>query len=462
MGNQRSGLSDFEREVAGRFGLVPHFFSSAPAAPEIIEKLWAFAQSAYLDNPIPSIFKERLFVYLSRFCENRYCITRHCAFLVGRGHASGDPAAAPQSIEQAIRLLTKPTPWQRGSDAWLTALETAPIADWPTPETGLEDELFAAASLLFTEGGRSDRARRALHHALGGRRFEHLLGLLVFIRTAHYWTVVHPDLSSEEDVQALLDANTELARLLLDDPEAARCDMGNRLFAELQTLRELNERRELEQAKQALEAQVAQKELLLKEVNHRVKNSLQMVVSLLQLEVAQLGNAEAATAMQVAAGRVAAIAAVHEQLYTGDDLTTVSLDTFLDDLCQDLGRALGCPEIEIDLAPAKVPTNMAVPLALIVNELVTNAIKHGGAGCRINLRSEPGNMLRLIVSNTGQGPSPDQPQQAGIGSRIVQGLARQLGATIELKGETNDYTVEAAIPLPLAKAVTNESSHRRG
>jgi hypothetical protein len=72
----------FAREVAGRFGLVPNFFSSAPDAPEIIEKLWEFAKSGYLDNPIPSLFKERLFVYLSRFCEVRYCIVRHCAFLV--------------------------------------------------------------------------------------------------------------------------------------------------------------------------------------------------------------------------------------------------------------------------------------------------------------------------------------------------------------------------------------------
>ena len=56
----------FQREVAGRFGLVPNFFSSAPDAPEIIERLWDFAKAAYLDNPIPSLFKERLFVYLSR------------------------------------------------------------------------------------------------------------------------------------------------------------------------------------------------------------------------------------------------------------------------------------------------------------------------------------------------------------------------------------------------------------
>ena len=54
--------SELQREVASRFGLVPNFFSSAPDAPEIIQRLWSFAQAGYLDNPIPSLFKERLFV----------------------------------------------------------------------------------------------------------------------------------------------------------------------------------------------------------------------------------------------------------------------------------------------------------------------------------------------------------------------------------------------------------------
>jgi two-component sensor histidine kinase len=448
MANQQSSLSDFERDVAGRFGLAPRFFSSAPDAPEIIEKLWAFTQAAYLDNPMPSIFKERLFVYVSRFCQNRYCITRHCAFLVGRGHPSGDPDATPQTVDQAIRLLTKPTPWQRETDGWLTALETAPPAgDWPTPETELEDQMFAAASLVFAEGGRSERARRALHHMLGGRRFEHLLGLLTFIRTAHYWTLVHPDLLPEEDVEVLLAANAELARLLLDDPEAGRCDIGSRLFAELQSLRELNERRELELAKQLLEARVEQKELLLKEVNHRVKNSLQVVASLIHLEAAHLGTSEPATAMRGAASRVSAIAAVHERLYTDNDLSTVSLSAFLGDLCGDLGQALGCSDIELDLAPANVPTDMALPLALIVNELVTNAIKHGGSGCRIVLRREPGDALKLTVSDVGSRQSVQQSRRLGMGSSIIEGLVRQLSATMATKSAPDGYTVEVVIPL---------------
>jgi len=79
----------------------------------------------------------------------------------------------------------------------LRALEArSSVADWPTPETELEDHLFSAATLVFVEPRRSERARRALRSALGGRRFEHLLGP-AFIRMAHYWTVLHPDLQSE-------------------------------------------------------------------------------------------------------------------------------------------------------------------------------------------------------------------------------------------------------------------------
>jgi len=72
---QNTSQEDFEREVAARFDLVPNFFRSTPDAPLVIRELWLFAKSAYLDNPIPTLFKERLFVYLSRFCEVRYCIT---------------------------------------------------------------------------------------------------------------------------------------------------------------------------------------------------------------------------------------------------------------------------------------------------------------------------------------------------------------------------------------------------
>ena len=74
-----------ENEIAKRFGILPNFFRLASSDPAIATNLWGFAQFAYLDNPLPSLFKERLFVYLSRFCEVRYCIARHVGFLAGIG-----------------------------------------------------------------------------------------------------------------------------------------------------------------------------------------------------------------------------------------------------------------------------------------------------------------------------------------------------------------------------------------
>jgi C4-dicarboxylate-specific signal transduction histidine kinase len=77
------------------------------------------------------------------------------------------------------------------------------------------------------------------------------------MRAAHYWTMIHPDLDFDDDVRQLLEQHEELARLLLEDPEAARSEMGAKLFNELQLLRDVNERRELERAKQALEVELA-------------------------------------------------------------------------------------------------------------------------------------------------------------------------------------------------------------
>ena len=121
--------SDLENRVEGRLGVLPNFFRLAPETPDIIEKLWEFAQAAYLDNPLPSIFKERLFVRLSRFCAVRYCIARHVGFLVGLGRPAGDATASPQSVADVVQLLQRPFP--RGPDLEpylaLCADTTAPI-----------------------------------------------------------------------------------------------------------------------------------------------------------------------------------------------------------------------------------------------------------------------------------------------------------------------------------------------
>src|ERR1700723_3089550 len=101
---------ELQRQVEERFGVLPNFFRLSPETPEITEKLWGFAQAAYLDNPLPSVFKERLFVYLSRFCAVRYCIARHTGFLVGLGRPAGDKDAQAETVVDVIKLLRRPFP----------------------------------------------------------------------------------------------------------------------------------------------------------------------------------------------------------------------------------------------------------------------------------------------------------------------------------------------------------------
>jgi hypothetical protein len=215
-----SKLSAFHRDVTDHFGLIPEFFVSAPDAPEILEQLWGFAKSAYISSPMPSVFKERLFVFISRFCAARYCVIRHCGFLIGYGYAAGDPSAIPQAIDQVLKLLRTNPPWRRQLEPVFRTLgQVKAPTDWPSPGSVMEDGVFALSALIFVEHAEAERARQVLRQAVGGRRLEYLLALLAFIKSAHFWTIQHPGLQIEDDMRELMAKNPELASLLLEDPD---------------------------------------------------------------------------------------------------------------------------------------------------------------------------------------------------------------------------------------------------
>ena len=451
---QEISQDDFEREVAARFGLVPNFFKSAPDAPLVIRELWQFAKSAYLDTPVPTLFKERLFVYLSRFCKIRYCVTRHCGFLLGLGRAAGDPDAPPMTIAQVVRLLQRPIPSDEEIGAAIGRLEAiAEPIDWPTPETSYDEDVLTSATLLFVQPARAERTKRALRTALGEEKFELLIGFLTFIRAAHYWTMMHPELGFEDDITALLRENEQLAQLLLEASEAGLCEMGSRLSEEIVSLRELGEREELKKAKRDLEESGRQKDLLMKEVDHRIKNSLQIVSSLLHMQA----NAAGAAAGQFhdAAARVAAIAAVHQQLHKSDEVGTVALDQYLVDLCREITAASSSSDrtwtIAVNSDPLVIRTDLGIPLGLIVNELVTNAIKHSrplgrNGRVQVTLKTAP-DRFSITVSDKGKGPPPRaDPQTSGIGAQMVASLARQVDATIAKERAAAGYAVTVTVP----------------
>ena len=150
-------------EVTSRFGVFPNFFSSAPTAEGLVEELWKFAKAGYLDSPLPSLFKERLFVHLSRFCAVRYCIVRHVGFLIGEGRPAGDASVFPQTIEQVLKMLKTPMPDAKELALCFDRLESHRDRDEiPDPETQREGDLFSALTIIFVEPARSERARRAV------------------------------------------------------------------------------------------------------------------------------------------------------------------------------------------------------------------------------------------------------------------------------------------------------------
>jgi len=235
-----AAVPELQQRVNDRFGVLPNFFRLSPETPEITEKLWGFAQAAYLDNPLPSVFKERLFVHLSRFCSVRYCIARHTGFLIGLGRPAGDQDARPESVGDVVKLLRRPLP--RGPELKsclsLCSKCPAPLVDMPTADTQMEDGLFSLASHVFLQTADAPECLDALERLLGAVRFQYMLLFLAFVRAAHYWTRVHPEIQFEDDIKQLLEAQEALASCIMDDPEASVDNITQSILDELPALRQ--------------------------------------------------------------------------------------------------------------------------------------------------------------------------------------------------------------------------------
>jgi PAS domain S-box-containing protein len=234
-----SSAPELEKRVGGRFGVLPNFFCLAPETPEITEKLWGFAQAAYLDNPLPSLFKERLFVYLSRFCAVRYCIARHTGFLIGLGHPAGDSRARAQSVVEVVGLLQRRFPYGRELELHLSLSAScpAPLVEMPTADSQVEEAIFVLAGHVLLQTSHASACLDALARLLGTVRLQYLLLFLAFVRAAHYWTKVHPEIEFEDDIKQLLASHEALAHCILSDSEARPDNVSQSLLDELPSLR---------------------------------------------------------------------------------------------------------------------------------------------------------------------------------------------------------------------------------
>ena len=239
--NRRQPTSALEFEIEKRFGVLPNFFRLCPESPEITKNLWGFAKFAYLDNPLPSLFKERLFVHLSRFCEVRYCIARHMGFLIGLGRPSGDAQSALNTVEEVVRLLERPFPHGAELAPHLQlSHDTSAFTEIPACDSEIETAVFAFAGHVFLQTGDAERCQQELERLFGPLDFQNLALFLAFVRTAHYWTKIHQELEFEDDINHVLATHQALADCILNDPEAG--GVGQRIIDELPLLRQRADR----------------------------------------------------------------------------------------------------------------------------------------------------------------------------------------------------------------------------
>ncbi|HSK41465.1 MAG TPA: PAS domain S-box protein, partial [Arenibaculum sp.] len=214
---------------------------------------------------------------------------------------------------------------------------------------------------------------------------------------------------------------------------------GRRLFAGI--VRDVTERK---RAEDDLHRTLAEREVLLQEVHHRVKNNLQVIIAMISLEVRRLESPDARTRVAEISQRVLAMGRVHERLYASGNLARIDFGQYLDDLARGIAELYsGLPvTLEVDVADHWwCDLDRAIPLGLIANELVVNAFKHafpdGGAGrVRVGLRQAGGESVEIFVADDGNGNGAGvEAGTGGIGTTLVRTLVRQIEATLRVERE---------------------------
>ncbi|WP_158043352.1 sensor histidine kinase [Skermanella pratensis] len=192
---------------------------------------------------------------------------------------------------------------------------------------------------------------------------------------------------------------------------------------------------DLKETQNRLATSLAESRELLQEVHHRVKNNLQVVWSLIQLEAMQIEDPQARDRMEIIGQRIGVMGRIHEQVYASKEFSRIDFGRQLRGLCEALARTFGNPpgiKLEVSGDTLSCHLDTAIPLGLIANELVANAFKHafpGGNGTiRIGLHAEGGGAV-LEISDDGVGMSGASTDR-GLGLRLIKGLLRQIGATM--------------------------------
>ncbi|MEI6393754.1 MAG: PAS domain S-box protein [Verrucomicrobiota bacterium] len=216
-----------------------------------------------------------------------------------------------------------------------------------------------------------------------------------------------------------------------------------RPYAVLTSFADITKRREIERA---LQASLAEKTVLLREIHHRVKNNLQIIISLLNLQAGQSQKGDMLDILATTRNRVRSMALIHENLYRSENLAYLNLTNYLEDLCANLLRSAGPVragvriESQVENKSISIGLNQAVPFGLLINEMVTNALKHAFPGertgiIRVTIQSPTREKVLLTVTDDGVGlPAALDPHHTeSLGLRLVYLLTDQLHGTVNFE-----------------------------
>ncbi|MBL0944644.1 MAG: PAS domain S-box protein [Hydrogenophaga sp.] len=209
----------------------------------------------------------------------------------------------------------------------------------------------------------------------------------------------------------------------------------------LSVILDLSERK---QAEKRIQDALTQKDLLLREVHHRVKNNLQVIHSLLDLQALKLSDNEVVEVLRDSQNRIRSMSLIHQTLYQSRNFARVDFQRFLDDLLPSLTESYrsvaGKVDIVVDAHKVQLPINEAIPCGLVINELVSNALKHGFAQGRsgrieVSIQQLAERQVELSVSNDGEPIAADLNLEhtPSLGLQLVQLLARQLNGSLQVQ-----------------------------
>lgn len=236
---------------------------------------------------------------------------------------------------------------------------------------------------------------------------------------------------------------------------SSRVNLSNSAAAEVQMLGTAFNRmaEQIEDRDNRLADNLDEKDTLMREIHHRVKNNLQIIISLLNMQERKAEHEEAISAIAETRSRINAITIVHQGLYESSNLRGIDMQDFTARLLSSLEESLGTEEAGITLShqvdPCRITADSAIPVALFIVEAVTNASKHGverSGAIMVAISKTDDDNIEIRVNDDGRGLG-DPDSVRGIGTRLMKGFARQLSGTLTYSDNAPGLAVTLTFPL---------------